>query len=227
MNNRSIVVTGGFGALGRVVGAAFAANGDKVALVDFAAAPVDGSAACLHIGGVDLTDSAASAAAVEQVKTNFGGIDMLVNIVGGFTWEMVADGSVESWQRMYAMNVLTTVTMTKAALPALLHAQGARIVNIGAGAAIKADAGMGAYAASKAGVHRLTESLAAELSGKDITINAILPSIIDTPANRADMPDADFSNWVRPEAIADVLLFLASPASRAITGALIPVTKGG
>jgi len=86
---------------------------------------------------------------------------------------------------------------------------------------------MGAYAASKSGVHRLTESLAAELAGKDITINAILPSLIDTPTNRADMPDADFSSWVQPAAIADVLLFLASPASRAITGALIPVTRGG
>ena len=86
---------------------------------------------------------------------------------------------------------------------------------------------MGAYAASKAAVHRLTEALAAELATDGITVNAVLPSIIDTPANRADMPDADFSTWVQPQAIADVILFLASPAARAVTGALIPVNRGG
>ena len=116
--------------------------------------------------------------------------------------------------------------MTKAALPALMASAGGRIVNIGAGAAIKADAGMGAYTASKAGVHRLTESLAAELAGSNVTVNAVLPSIIDTPANRKDMPDADVGEWVTPQAITEVILFLASPAARAISGALIPLTRG-
>jgi NAD(P)-dependent dehydrogenase (short-subunit alcohol dehydrogenase family) len=227
MSDRSVVVTGGFGALGSAVAAAFAAAGHRVARIDFAPAASTAESRYLDIGGVDLTDAAAAAAAVAQVKDAFSGIDMLVNIAGGFTWETVGDGAIDTWQRMYAMNVATAITMIKSALPVLLAAEGARIVNIGAGAAIKADVGMGAYAASKSGVHRLTESLAAELAGKDITINAILPSIIDTPTNRADMPDADFSSWVQPAAIADVLLFLASPASRAITGALIPVTRGG
>jgi NAD(P)-dependent dehydrogenase (short-subunit alcohol dehydrogenase family) len=153
--------------------------------------------------------------------------DALVNIAGGFTWATLADGGVENWKRMYAMNAITAVTMTKAALATLRSRPGSRIINIGAGAAIQAAAGMGAYAASKAAVHRLTESLAAELAKDDITVNAILPAIIDTPTNRADMPGSDFSKWVQPLAIAEVILFLASPAARAINGALIPVTRGG
>jgi NAD(P)-dependent dehydrogenase (short-subunit alcohol dehydrogenase family) len=209
-----------------VVAAAFAAQGDRVARVDFAPGSIDAGANMIDIAGVDLSDPVAAAAAVERVRKEFGGIDVLVNIAGGFTWETLQDGSPDSWQRMYAMNVLTAVTMTRAALPALVGSKDGRIVNIGAGAAIKADMGMGAYAASKAGVHRFTEALAAELGGKNVTVNAILPSIIDTPTNRKDMPDADTSNWVKPEAIADVVLFLASPAARAITGALIPVTRG-
>jgi NAD(P)-dependent dehydrogenase (short-subunit alcohol dehydrogenase family) len=100
-----------------------------------------------------------------------------------------------------------------------------RVVNIGAASAINAGAGMGAYAAAKAGVHKLTESLAQELKGK-VTVNAVLPSILDTPVNRADMPDADFGKWVQPKDLAAVILFLASPEAGAITGALIPVTGG-
>lgn len=227
MTERRIIVTGGFGALGRVVAGALSADGARVARVDFAAAPADTLEGVLDIGGVDLTDTAAAAKTIDRVTHAFGGVDALVNIAGGFVWEKIEGGDVATWQRMFAMNVLTAATITSAALPALLASAGARIVNIGAGAAIKADTGMGAYAASKAGVHRLTESLASELSGKDITVNAILPSIIDTPTNRADMPDADFTSWVTPEAIADVIRFLLSAEARAITGALIPVTRGG
>ena len=226
MSKRSVIVTGGFGALGRVVAAAFAAQGDQVARVDFARQAPDALAGALDLGGVDLTDPEAAARIVTAVKAEFGGIGVLVNIAGGFTWETLTDGSVATWQRMYAMNLVTAATMTKAALPELKAVPAGRIVNIGAGAALKADAGMGAYAASKSAVHRLTESLAAELSGEDVTVNAVLPSIIDTPTNRADMPTADFGKWVQPQAIADVILFLTSPAARSVTGALIPVTRG-
>lgn len=224
---RSIIVTGGFGVLGRAVAEAFRAQGDRVARVDFAAKAADANPGGLDIGGVDLTDAAAAAGVVDRVRAAFGGIDVLVNVAGGFAWQTLADGGPEGWARMYAMNATTCVTMTKAALPVLTATSGAAIVNIGAGSALVAGAGMGGYAASKAAVHKLTESLAAELAGVDCTVNAVLPSIIDTPANRADMPDADFSQWVSPASLADVIVFLASPAARVISGALIPVSRGG
>lgn len=224
---RSIIVTGGFGVLGQAVAEAFAKQGDKVARIDFAASPAVPLAGSLDIGGVNLTDSALTAAALEHVERAHGGIDVLVNVAGGFTWETLEEGSLDSWARMQAMNLMTNATITKLALPALKAADHGRIVNIGAGAAIKAGMGMGAYTASKSGVHRLTEALAEELGGTGVTVNAILPSIIDTPTNRKDMPDADTSGWVKPEAIADVILFLASPAARGVTGALIPVTRNG
>ncbi|WP_285021900.1 SDR family NAD(P)-dependent oxidoreductase [Novosphingobium sp. fls2-241-R2A-195] len=224
---RSVIVTGGFGVLGQAVAQAFAAAGDKVARVDFAKTahePLDGA---LDIGGVDLTDAASTQGALDKVAAAHGGVDVLVNVAGGFTWETLEDGSIDVWVKMQAMNLLTGATITKLALPALKASAAGRIVNIGAGAAGKAAAGMGAYTASKSGVHRLTEALSEELSGTAVTVNAILPSTIDTPTNRADMPDADFATWVQPSAIADVIVFLASAEARAISGALIPVTRGG
>lgn len=227
MTARTVVVTGAFGILGSAVAAAFAAQGDRVARVDYAPESGDSLPGGLDIGGVDLTDMSAAQSAVTDIVAKLGTVDVLVNAAGGFVWETLEDGGSATWQRMFAMNAVTCVNMTSAALPELKKASGARIVNIGAGSAIVAAAGMGGYAASKSAVHKLTESLAAELMDKDITVNAILPSMIDTPTNRADMPDADFSQWVQPAAIADVILYLASPAARGITGALIPVTKGG
>ncbi|MEY4160797.1 MAG: hypothetical protein RLZZ136_1418 [Pseudomonadota bacterium] len=224
---RSVIVTGGFGILGQAVAEAFVAQGDKVARIDFASAAAKSIAGALDIGGVDLTDTAATKAALDQVIESHGGLDVLVNVAGGFIWETLEDGSIDSWARMQAMNLISNATISKLALSALSHSGAGRIVNIGAGAAIKAGMGMGAYAASKSGVHRLTEALAEELAGQGVTVNAILPSIIDTPTNRLDMPDANFADWVKPEAIADAILFLASPAARAITGALIPVSRGG
>jgi 3-oxoacyl-[acyl-carrier protein] reductase len=176
----------------------------------------------LELGGVDLSDPLQAKKAVDAAALHFGRLDALINIAGGFTFEAVAEGDSKSWQRMYALNVLTALNTSRAALAHLAASRAGRIVNIGALGALQAGAGMGAYAASKSGVHRLTEALAAEWKGK-ITVNAVLPSIIDTEANRASMPKADFSKWVRPQELAEVILFLASDAASAVTGALLPV----
>ncbi|WP_067736421.1 SDR family NAD(P)-dependent oxidoreductase [Novosphingobium naphthalenivorans] len=223
---RSVIVTGGFGVLGQAVADYFAAAGDKVARIDFAPEARAPLAGALDIGGVDLTDADAAKAALDKVAAAHGGIDILVNVAGGFIWETLEGGSIGSWAKMHTMNLMTAATITQLALPELKKSAAGRIVNIGAGAAVKAGMGMGAYAASKSGVHRLTEALAEELAGTTVTVNAVLPSIIDTPTNRADMPDADFSAWVQPAAIADVIGFLASDSARSVSGALLPVTRG-
>ena len=157
---------------------------------------------------------------------HFGRLDALINIAGGFAFEAVAEGDPRTWQHMYALNVLTALNASRAAIPHLAASASARIVNVGAMGALQAGAGMGAYAASKAGVHRLTEALAAEWKGT-ITVNAVLPSIIDTPANRASMPKADFAKWVTPQELAEVILFLLSDAASAVTGALLPGERAG
>jgi NAD(P)-dependent dehydrogenase (short-subunit alcohol dehydrogenase family) len=135
----------------------------------------------------------------------------------------LADGDIETWDRMYQMNLRTAVVTSQAALALLRASAPSAIVNVGALAAAKAGVGMGAYAASKAGVARLTEALAEELKDAGVRVNAVLPSILDTPANRADMPDADATRWVRPEALAGVVAFLLSHDAEAVTGACIPV----
>ena len=125
---------------------------------------------------------------------------------------------------MYALNLMTALNACRAALPYLIESGAGRIVNVGAQSALQAASGFGPYAASKSAVHRLTESLADELKQKGVTVNAVLPSIIDTPGNRRDMPKADFDRWVAPADLAAVMLFLASDEAKAVTGALIPVT---
>ncbi|WP_028222468.1 SDR family NAD(P)-dependent oxidoreductase [Paraburkholderia oxyphila] len=226
---RVVVVTGGFGILGRTVGRVFAENGWTVALIDKAPVPESLGTEQLHAswwrGGIELTDLDAARSAISAVVGQFGKLTAIVNVAGGFCWETLAEGSLETWDRMYQMNVRTAATASKAALDYFVDGpDGGRIINIGAGAALKAGLGMGAYTASKSGVMRLTEALAEELKSRFITVNAILPGIIDTPQNRKDMPDADFARWARPEEIANVILFLASQAASGVTGALIPVT---
>jgi NAD(P)-dependent dehydrogenase (short-subunit alcohol dehydrogenase family) len=226
LRHRSVIITGAFGVLGSAVSAAFEEDGWAVARVDFAPAPAPVSSTALLFGGIDLSRNGSAERVVGEILQARGGIDVLINIAGGFLWETIAEGAIDSWKRMFEMNALSSFAMCSAALPALRSRPGARIINVGAASAIHAASGMAPYAASKAAVHRLTESLAAELADDDITVNAILPSIIDTPGNRAELPDADHGKWVTPESIVDVIQFLASPAARAITGALIPVTKG-
>jgi NAD(P)-dependent dehydrogenase (short-subunit alcohol dehydrogenase family) len=222
MNGKVIVITGALGALGRVVAEAAVARGARVAGIDHAPSQAAATAQRIELGGVDLSDSAQAKKAIDAAAAHFGRLNALVNIAGGFTFETVADGDIKSWQRMHALNLLTAVNTSHAAIPHLAASPAGRIVNVGAMGALQAGAGMGPYAASKAGVHRLTEALAAEHKGK-ITVNAVLPSTIDTSANRASMPKADFSKWVTPQELAEVILFLVSDAASAVTGALIPV----
>jgi NAD(P)-dependent dehydrogenase (short-subunit alcohol dehydrogenase family) len=222
MSERVIAVTGGHGVLGRAVVEAALAEGLKVAIIDHA----DGQTApdgVFELGGVDLTDPAAATKAIDAVATHFGRLDALLNIAGGFVWQTTDDAD-PAWAKMFALNLTTALNASRAALPHLKRVAEGRIVNVGANGALRAAAGMGAYAASKSGVHRLTEALAEELKSTSVTVNAVLPSILDTDQNRTDMPDADPTTWVQPSDLARVMLFLASPHSRAVTGALIPVT---
>ena len=223
MGGAVIAVTGGSGVLGRAVIEAAHQAGWEAAAIDHAATPAGADEEVFRIGGIDLADPGSAARAVEAVVSRFGRLDALINVAGGFRWQTLAGGPFESWAELYATNVLTAAAASKAALPHLAASGRGAIVNVGANGAVKAGAGMGAYAAAKAGVHRLTEALAEEWKGR-VRVNAILPSILDTPANRADMPKADPTAWVSPAEAAAVILFLAGEDASAITGALLPVT---
>jgi NAD(P)-dependent dehydrogenase (short-subunit alcohol dehydrogenase family) len=227
-----VVITGAFGTLGSATARAFGQAGAKLALIDMLQPSADlqrefGGAGHLLLGGADLADVDGTRKAMAAIAMRFGGIDVLVNVAGGFRWEKIEDGDVATWDSLYSTNLRSAVVASKSALPAMLERGGGRIVNIGAGAAARAGLGMGAYAASKAGVQRFTEALAEELKDRNITVNAILPGIIDTPRNRLDMPQADFTRWVSPDAIAQVILFLASAEAASVTGAAIPVSGRG
>ncbi|MEQ1619284.1 MAG: SDR family oxidoreductase [Terricaulis sp.] len=228
LTGRTIVVTGAGGEVGSVVAQYAAGHGAFVAMVDIAPIfmwrGIVRGEAHLQLDGVDLSDLAAARKVMDLVHAKTGQLDVLLNIAGGFRWQTLADGDLGAWDVLYKINLKTAATACKAALPHLIESRG-RIVNVGALGAMKAGAGMGAYAAAKAGVAKLTESLAEEHKGV-VAVNAVLPSIIDTPANRADMPDADFSKWVAPSDLAAVILFLASDEARAVTGALVPVAGG-
>jgi NAD(P)-dependent dehydrogenase (short-subunit alcohol dehydrogenase family) len=223
LSGKLIAVTGAFGALGAAVAATLSGFGAQVARLDHAPVPNGSSTDSLAFGGLDLADDATAALSIERLTKQAGSLYGLINIAGGFHFEKLEGGTLESWDSMYRMNLRTAVACCKAALPYLLKSGDARIINIGAMGAIKAGAGMGAYAASKAGVAKLTEALADELKDRGITVNALLPSTLDTARNRQDMPKADFSRWVTPGQLGEVIAFLLSDSAKAVTGALIPV----
>ncbi|MEX1668398.1 SDR family NAD(P)-dependent oxidoreductase [Zhongshania guokunii] len=222
LDGKVIVVTGAKGNLGATMISVALGEGATVigldyAQIDFQADNFEG------FSGVDLTNADATHAVFAQISEKYGRIDGLANIAGGFCWETLADGEPSSWDKMFRINVVTASNACRAALAALIKSAG-KIVNIGAAGATKSGAGFGPYAASKAGVAKLTESLAEECKSHNVCVNAVLPSVIDTPLNRSDMPDADFSGWVSPQQLSDVLCFLLSAKADAITGALLPVT---
>ena len=213
--NKNVLVTGAAGTLGSVVAHRFHDAGATVTGVD-----VVEHAAPWKTVVADLIDPAGAADAVAAA----GAVDILANIAGGFTMgDSVADTSDETWDFMLNLNARTVLNMCRAAAPGMAGRGGGKIVNIGARGALRGAARMAAYVASKSVVIRLTETLADELKHQGVNVNCILPSIIDTPPNRADMPDADFAKWVPPEHIAAAVLFLASAAADSIHGAAIPV----
>jgi len=216
---KRVLVTGAAGVLGVAVTEHFARGGATLALLDLL--PIETE----HFNCVcDLTDAAACATAVAQVKDALGGIDVLANIAGGFTMgDTVADTSDATWEFMFNLNARSVFNMARAVVPMMRSQGSGKIINVGARGGLRGSGLMAAYAASKSVVHRLTEALAEELKGDRINVNCVLPSIIDTPRNRSDMPDAKHDAWVAPEDLANVIGFLASDAARAIHGASIGV----
>ncbi|MGB9890367.1 MAG: SDR family oxidoreductase, partial [Anaerolineae bacterium] len=174
------------------------------------------------------TDDAAARGVVEEALRRLGRIDVLVHTVGGYRGgQPVHETPLETWQALFDLNVRTALTVTRAVVPVMVAQGAGRIVYVAAKAALEGGKNTAAYSAAKSALVRLTESLAAELRGTGVTVNCVLPSTIDTPQNRAAMPKADPARWVKPEAIADVILFLASDAARAVHGAAIPVYGAG
>lgn len=229
--DRVVVVTGVAGNLGVAVANAFAAAGARIAFVDrspgrlvelfhelaespnhFVAPPTD------------VTDLESVAAAVAQIHKHFGRIDVLVNTAGGYrAGTPLHETPLKDWDFMLNLNARSVYAMCHTVIPKMLEQGSGKIISVSSRAALGGDANHAAYSVSKTAIVRLTESMAAELKHSGINANCVMPGLIDTPQNRAAMPDGDFSKWVSPEAIADVILFLASDGARAINGAAIPV----
>jgi NAD(P)-dependent dehydrogenase (short-subunit alcohol dehydrogenase family) len=224
LSGKVFIVTGALGALGQAVTACLIAHGAKLALLANRTRPgAKRPAGALLYTGVDLSQRDSASGICGRVFTEMGRIDGLVNLAGGFQWDELEGSSLESWESMFRVNLLTAVVTCEAVVPYLLRNKRGVIVNIGATGAIKATCGMGAYAASKAGVVKLTEALADEVKDRGVTVNAVLPSILDTPDNRASMPTADFTRWVSPMAVAEAIAFLLSDQARDISGVSLPV----
>ena len=228
-DGKTVLITGASGNLGRAVAQAFAGHGANRVLIDRSAqhlAQAFGAETNEQMLAVaDLLDQAQVSAMVSKAVERFKRLDVLCNIAGGFRMgEPVHATSDATWQAMFDLNARTLLNVARAVVPRLLEAGGGAIVNVGAFAAQKGAAQMGAYTASKSVVIRLTEAMASELREKKINVNCVLPTVIDTPENRAAMPGADPARWVAPQDLANVIVFLASPAARAIHGAALPVT---
>jgi NAD(P)-dependent dehydrogenase (short-subunit alcohol dehydrogenase family) len=226
-----VVVTGAAGNLGRAVAAAFRQSGARLALLDADEAAL----ASAHGGGertlllkADALDPASMAAAADRVAREFGRVGVLCNLVGGFRMgHPVHETPHDVWRLMVELNAGSVIAAAGAFVPHMLAAGRGRIVNVAAAAALRGAAGMGPYSAAKGAVVRLTESMAAELGGRGINVNCVMPGTMDTPQNRAAMPDADPRGWVTTGEVADVILFLSSRAGRAVHGAAIPVPGRG
>jgi NAD(P)-dependent dehydrogenase (short-subunit alcohol dehydrogenase family) len=219
MKGKVVLITGGSGALGQTVVPAFLSTGASVVLGDRNPVQVPGVTALK----ADFTDRAQVRSLVEEVIRTSGRLDALINLVGGFATGRVVETDVSLWQRMLTMNLTSAFLLSQAVLPSMLQHGHGRIVHVAAQAALEPFPGAAAYIVSKTGLIGLIRTLSSELKGSGVTVNAVLPSTIDTPANRTAMPAADPSKWARPDSVARALVFLASDAASQIHGALIPI----
>ncbi|MDZ5459665.1 SDR family oxidoreductase [Azohydromonas lata] len=226
---RVVLITGAAGHLGRAVARHFMEAGDRLVLVDLDAQALreafgeDGGQRLL--AAADLLRPGAMEGVVRQALERFGRIDVLCNLAGGFRMGPAVHELAEAdWDALLDLNARTVLHAVRAVVPHMLERGSGKVVNVGAHSAQRGVAQMGAYTASKSVVMRLTEAMAGELRGRGINVNCVLPSIIDTPDNRRDMPQADPSLWVAPADLAQVMGFLASDAARAVHGACVPVT---
>jgi NAD(P)-dependent dehydrogenase (short-subunit alcohol dehydrogenase family) len=230
LKDRTAIVTGASGNVGKAAVHAFHKAGAKLVLIDRIAGRLEKiygdlkESGQLFFASGDLTDAPAIDGIVQEAARHFGRIDILANIAGGFSMgTAVHETQPDLWQSMWNLNTFTVVTACRSTLPHMMKQKSGKIINVAARAALAGKAKMAPYIVSKSGVIRLTESMSDEYKDYNINVNCILPGTVDTPDNRTDMPDADHAKWVSPDAIADVLLFLASDAARAITGASVPV----
>jgi NAD(P)-dependent dehydrogenase (short-subunit alcohol dehydrogenase family) len=228
------LVTGAAGNVGRAVAEVLAARGVQIAAIDRSGGPLQAMVGALPdparhlvIADLDLTDPAGCQAAVARVLARYGRLDMVAHTVGTFAAAPLAEATPAMWEQMFRVNLMTTANIYSAAIEPMRAARRGSLAAIGAAAALKAPAGFAAYAAAKSGVLRLTESLSEELKAAGVRVNAVLPGTIDTPQNRAAMPDADPDLWVRPSQVAEAIAFLLSDAASGISGALLPVTGFG
>ena len=230
LKNKIAIITGGTGALGKAITIAFLEEGAKVVCTYIFDKE---KKECLSLTKIhrdrivfirtDVTKEKDVSNLISNTIRKFKRVDILVNVVGGFAFSYIKDTDEKTWDLMMNLNLKSAFLCSKYALPRMIEQNYGKIINISSRPALKGAAGVGAYSASKAGVLNLTETIADEIKAYEINVNAVLPSTIDTPANRRDMPEADFSKWVKPEEIARVIVFLSSDDSKPISGAGIPV----
>lgn len=228
VSGKVVLVTGASGGLGETVIRKFSEGGALLALADRKDEPADGLLDGLNdplfVGGINVTDPESAKKLAAEVIAGRGRIDVLLNIAGGWRGGTpVHETPISTWDFVMDLNAKSVFLVSQAVIPQMIKQSSGKIVSVAAKSGLEGKAGTAAYNASKSAVIRLTEAMSAELKDQGINVNCVLPTIIDTPVNRQQMPNSDFSKWVTPDAMADVLLFLASDASRAIHGAAIPV----
>jgi NAD(P)-dependent dehydrogenase (short-subunit alcohol dehydrogenase family) len=229
--NQAVLITGAGGNLGSAVTRKFLSAGANLILVDFSDEKLTRVfPELIHSGqhviaqGVDINNKGSLQAILSEAMDKYGRLDILVNTIGGYQGGFPLNETPDdTWDMLFTLNVRPVYNLAKVVVPIMKEAQSGKIINLAARLALRGSSNNAAYSAAKSAVIRLTESMAAELKNDGVNVNCVLPGTIDTPQNRASMPNADYSRWVTPDAIADVIVFLASDFARAISGASIPV----